>query len=987
MAILPKPVGVEEDAGTEKFVDAIERRRDERGLATPWSIAELGLDDEDYARLGVWAGRLGGRTVREWTKDDWSWAAPPVSPRRPRRACLGLLLLTLAAEAARREATEATLWRHVQHSPDGKPRFRADADLFVQGQPNEDFKAALRAAVEVFGLRHLMDDVDTNRRYYLTVFLQFGFGIRDAEHRLPAWLAGQALPVSVERLAARGGRLDSESFATLWRDLRHGRGGLLPAEALRKRLRASPWVLPTWEETLIGLVGRSLPSSASAGRAAPSGGLETILDAPRLVWPGGGTPHFACKIVGLATAPPPGRESTLRVAGRVVARIGRGEAGFESDRESVDIPGFPSIAAVELRDEESGASEDRSFDCFDPREPALLFDLRSGRPIASGTRPETPGRYALVFAEDLMLSPEPVEWRAVRCGPMRLRVAALAGDARGARLTLGGVTVWEARSPSDGPSAPSWAWATLEVAGKAAALSSLPMGQSYDVAIRHPAGVSVAFVRLGMEPLEPRPKAPGLTHVGPIASTVSSLARESRWLIGLEHEGASARIAREFRPARHGGAIFRGETWEVLDPANALDAGDARRSPVIIAPPPAWDGQIVRERLETWAVMEGEDRVDVPGSNPRIIPRLSGLGGRLTVRLGPFNAVPATPPDGGPKRLDALILADRVVDRGIVRGVLPDEADDPHAWRIELADEVEIDERYEVHWWDRSGEVHHLRPSAWSVGESARHDWWSVGRPHVATEPRALLVTYDDRRLGAWWAPDWAAGLAEVASARDPGLIADLVRWFKLPALEERSLPEARRLAERWPVEVLRSWSSDEAPVGWHFVVREAFRDWRPSPDQAEGLSIAFGASGPIPEVATSLRLMKICPVLMGRYLRARADQATPGDMRVLRRMIREEVEGELKFEVCDYVGTEETVHDGVERMTRLAPAFLKTLNAGGVAAVLDRPADGEFDQRRNLDLAVSEYVACRLLLTLDILRSLEAGELSYWKGGRCGTS
>jgi hypothetical protein len=153
-----------------------------------------------------------------------------------------------------------------------------------------------------------------------------------------------------------------------------------------------------------------------------------------------------------------------------------------------------------------------------------------------------------------------------------------------------------------------------------------------------------------------------------------------------------------------------------------------------------------------------------------------------------------------------------------------------------------------------------------------------------------------------------------------------------------------------------------------------------------EALAGALGHSAPIPEVATALRLMDICPVLMGRYLRARAAQASREDMRSLSRMIRAKVEANLRFEVCDHVGTDETVHDGIERMTRLDPAFLRTLNASGVAAVFDLPAEGEFDQRRNLDLAMTRFTACRLLLTLDILESLGAGELSYWKAGRCGT-
>ena len=133
-------------------------------------------------------------------------------------------------------------------------------------------------------------------------------------------------------------------------------------------------------------------------------------------------------------------------------------------------------------------------------------------------------------------------------------------------------------------------------------------------------------------------------------------------------------------------------------------------------------------------------------------------------------------------------------------------------------------------------------------------------------------------------------------------------------------------------------------------------------------------------------RLMEICPILMGRFLRAKATGAPREEMRAVYRKIRAQIEADLRFEVCDFVGSEDDVRDGIQRMTGLDPAFLKILNAVGVAAVFDLPAAGEFDQRPNLDLAASQFTACRLLLALDLLESLEAGEPTHWKGGPCGS-
>lgn len=598
-------------------------------------------------------------------------------------------------------------------------------------------------------------------------------------------------------------------------------------------------------------------------------------------------------------------------------------------------------------------------------------------------------RYALVYADDLTLSPEAIDWKLVRSGPLKLRVAALAGDASTAKLTLGDVTVWELGAAAVLPNPPGWARVTLGLRSKASGLSSVPIGASHEVALSHPADVRVAFVRRGSEPFEPKTRSSGVTVVGPITSTASISGKPASWLIGLERSGEIIRVNREFDPDRHGGAIHRGDAWEAMQPESPLDAGEAGRSPLFILPPKSWDGRRAGDGGTVWALMEGEHWVACPGLRPRIIPSMLGLGGRLTVRFGPFNATEATPPDGGPKRLDALILADRVVDRGIVRSVyLPDLAENgDQTWRIELEDEVEIDGDHEVHWWDRSGEVHHLNPTHWSAHGAARRDWWAIDQPGIATEPRALLVTFKDRRLGAWWAADWAANLEAVAEAREPEFIASLIAWFKLPVLERLSLPEVRRLAGRWPAEILRAWLAPGVPDGWRFAIRAAFQDWNPGPAEIEAVGRACEVPNEIPEVTASLRMMEICPTLMGRYLRARLTDASAVESRAVIGWLRGRIERSLRFEIRDLVGTEGTYHEGIERVTKLNDLFLKSLNRVGIAAVFGLTIDGEFDQRANLDLAVTQFVACRLLLALDILDSLEAGKPMHWKGGRLGTA
>jgi hypothetical protein len=133
MDTLPEqiPSKLESDAGSAaiaKTVTDLLRRRDERGLERPWSVAELGLSADEFLILSTWAAGLDVRTVRLWLGNSWTFETLPSGACYSRQACLGLLLLTFAAEAARREATEGTLWPHVRRDNSGTRRFGSDVD-------------------------------------------------------------------------------------------------------------------------------------------------------------------------------------------------------------------------------------------------------------------------------------------------------------------------------------------------------------------------------------------------------------------------------------------------------------------------------------------------------------------------------------------------------------------------------------------------------------------------------------------------------------------------------------------------------------------------------------------------------------------------------------------------------------------------------------------------------------------------------------------
>ena len=407
------PVLQELDPGTGSaaIVGAVTdlfRRRDERGLDRPWSIAELSLQSDDFLRLSHWAAGLDGRTARVWLGNSWTLETFPGGACYPRQACLGLLLLTFAAEAAHREATEGTLWPHVRRDNSGRRRFSGDVDyeLFDHGgHPTAAFKHAIESAAQFFGLRNVLQDLDS-QRYYLTVFLQFGFTIRDAKLRLGQWLTGATIQTATGHLLATGGPLHAPGFVSMWETLKNSapetcRPRLFPANSLRVPgcFRIGPTSFP---DSLA-----ATPAGKWMLRSRASGGFDMILSEPELRWSPPEPPYLLCRLENLAMAGLVAPEYELRVCGRRLARISRAEDGsYDATAEEVPLPAFAPAVSGELIEREAGeVAAALTLTCFDPDEIVAVFELPSGRRLKPGDRLRPTRDYALIFAPDLLLDP------------------------------------------------------------------------------------------------------------------------------------------------------------------------------------------------------------------------------------------------------------------------------------------------------------------------------------------------------------------------------------------------------------------------------------------------------------------------------------------------------------------------------------------------------------------------------------------------------
>jgi hypothetical protein len=655
--------------------------------------------------------------------------------------------------------------------------------------------------------------------------------------------------------------------------------------------------------------------------------------------------------------------------------------------------------------------------CFDPNESVAVFELPSGQRIKSGDRLKLTRDYALIFAPDLALDPPGAAWSAVASG--RYRVEMVAGrDVAAVRLISGDAILWTPPTAIV-PDRLTPEWAHIDARVEGAPGSHLPLGGSYRLVIRHGVDVEVIYARCRMDPASLSTGTPGTTFAGPVTLPPDATSGRMEWTFGLRRAGETARVKWVPRVRPAGAAILRGHVWTVLGSEFQLLLDDARSAPIRVFPPESWAGQNVG--LEEWAVMEGDTWVDRLGARPRPIRNLTGLGARLTIRRGPFNAVSDVPPLGKKRTVDGLILAGEVVDRGRLRGLhLVDHPDGDATVRsacLELESPLEIDERHEVIWWDRDGRLHQLRPRPWREEDVRPDEWWVVDLPPLATAPRAVAVAYGGHRLGAWWAVDWHDGLGALGD-EDPSGVAVLLRWLRLPILGPASLKATRRFAEAHPAGVLPVWISDaDAPDpfrwtlggdGWRAAVREAFLEWEPTSEQAQALvdSWVGRAGDPVPGVAPALALLDICPLLMGRFVRAwvataEASSFPQSDIHAMLGRLQGEIVRNARVEgpgervsSRPHPGAGRRDHEALRGVLldrccegfstskagpRVDPRFVEELVESGVADLCvsfrGRRASGEFDQRSNITVAGLQ--AFRNLLALSVLDAVAPSPLN----------
>lgn len=358
-----------------------------------WSIVESPNASDQYERLLEWAGE---HTLHSWKMD---YAI--------RKRHLGLVLLWLESEVARRHGGEGSLWPKLSDQNLVPWNDWVYEELFTPGgHATSKHRSLLQHTAEYYSMRHTFGTED-GQNWYRLIYLQFGFTHDDAEHRLAAWLSGQILPVSVQKLLESNdpGAL---AFQKLWRSLRMFRLGNLARGTIEAIFHSNPWVLPEWTSDLLEAARRS---SAQILEIADLEASEVkFFTAPRLVVPENGPPYFTTSLCNLDQLDLTAEAYELRAGENALARLIRQEDGsyYSDTPEAIVLPTQPTVPLSLVDNHEAIEQHDEAI-LWDPMEEVTVYSQRTGGMILPGVRLRTGTAVNLISSEDVAIVPKPFD--------------------------------------------------------------------------------------------------------------------------------------------------------------------------------------------------------------------------------------------------------------------------------------------------------------------------------------------------------------------------------------------------------------------------------------------------------------------------------------------------------------------------------------------------------------------------------------------------
>lgn len=863
------PEGTDDEVMKAAMVAILRRAEQLRVISTAWSLAELRLDHDDFTWLCAWAKQLKYGITRRYLREG-QWQRFQIDHEVYSHAeCMGLLLLLIACEVARREADERGLWVAIRKS------FSPDAHdiLFIQGAPTRYHKDALELASRRFGLRHVFG-IEGLQNWYDTISLQFGFSRHGFQHRLPEWLAWQGT-FAVQRLLE--GSMQSKSFKLLWDTLRQFRQKNITEGQCQTRLKSNPWILPEWMEELLRLA-RTKPHLESKVGVQSSNTLveeqaEPFLDEPLLHCEPSSTPRFTSQIANLATLDLTDERYEVVIAGKSYARLIRQADGTYSAEPSeiITLPTTRPSLAANLLSDDGHVLQTLSLQLWDENEDVIAYKAKLGHRIDPWQDILHPSEsYILQLSSDLTITPQPQYGQQLGRTILYWLDSGWSVDTQ---VRLGDEVIWY---PRLNRSMTSLAQMAAKIAPNVEVYLNnermLHFGESLSFSIVHPTDVTIGFVRIGGQPIEFEATSDHDATTAPLELQPALFATQTEAKVEL-HIGVKTtlgivRIVKDTVLPCMGVALLTADGWKSIDQTLPLTTEQAHMQPAKVFLP---------ERNQ-WSLFEGDLWIDRIWQHPRPIGTLTGLGATLMLRKGTYNVLE-----------DPFVVTQTVINPAYVAGIelLEDtNSSQDRTLRVHLTTHIEPDSNHSMLWWDSKGSFHTLSSLSSQLQDGVM--WWQTVLPSHLTQPLAIAIAYKGSRLGAWWDTHWSDILREQKIAA-PSLIAAMLRWFQLPLLSTDHCEDVEDFIAIYPVEIFSAWIADNAPRhplaiqwtetgiidGWLSTVRTLTQFWQPEVGIAQELVNAFiddeVEDAPLQEqmLQASWYLLRVSPLLMGSVLLA----------------------------------------------------------------------------------------------------------------------
>lgn len=791
-----------------------------------------------------------------------------VGDARLRGYQLGLVLLWLESESARRHGGDGTLWPILSDKKIVPWNDWVHSQLFNgAGNATSTHRDLLRKAAEHYSLRHTFHE-DEGQNWYRLIYLQFGFTHDDAAQRLGPWLSGQALPISVQRLLEANDS-GARAFQHVWRSLRMFRLGNLNKEILETRLKSNPWVLPEWCNAL---VAAARTSSAQVLEVADLEATELrFFTVPQLSWSEFGQPSFTTSLCNLNELRLGSADYQLKAGDNVLARLVRqADGSYHSDAAETIPLTIQPIMALSLVGGDGHIAAHHEAVLWDPMEEVTLYSVRNGAMIQPGERLRAGTGVFLIASGDVALRPPPVGSINLALGYRLHRIAA--GWNGQLEALLDDDVVWTSTVGAE----PAKLGFT-EVSAHFTQTLDLTSNQwrqavpPWMLPIQFRIPDVWSFTRLRwrradghLVELSEIPSHLTLTELDALRPVVLRVRINS----GARHRTEVLRVPVPFVAAIRWTA---GGTPHHHPPSRKLLLGEARRQTWSFSLP-AENGEPRDPRLCSF--IEGRMLHGRLKSRPSTLPELAGYGAPLQILDDPYvNPNPV------------LEVSPCVLDDGVIGPVtwLRDE----NGFHIKSRF-AELGEFHRLLVWHSTAEKKSIVKEI-PHGELATRDGGWLWRSDKDSRLHGVVLEYRGARLGSWFDPHTWSDAAVNASLGEPSQTAVMLRVWKAPLLQQEGNHFQNIVAwlnARW-VKVLHVWLASDQKIGpdgmlwhiptmtphWQATVNELLTEALPTPNDQSASEVVEVLSPNATSGANALgsalwSLVDACPILAARVAR-----------------------------------------------------------------------------------------------------------------------